>query len=435
MTLRDLPSVERLSAQLVELSSPLAVQVARAAIDEARARLRAGEVVEDLPGRARQLAGALAQNQLRRAINATGVLLHTNLGRATLAPSAVAAVAAVAAGHAILEVDEETGGRGDRQEACAALLRSLTGAEDAVVVNNTAAATVLAVAAVAAGREVILSRGQMVEIGGHFRLPEVIVQSGAALVEVGTTNRTRIGDYATAITPNTGMLLRCHPSNFRVLGFTEEASLAELVALGQECGVLVGDDLGSGALVDFTPFGLTEESRVQDSVLAGADLTWFSGDKLLGGPQAGIVVGKAAALARLKGHPLMRALRPDKLTLAGLEATLRLYLTGQAWEEIPTLRRIARSAESVRAACERIGQGQVIATVSEIGGGSLPGQTLPTWAIALEGDVVALARRLRQAPTPVYGRIEKGRLLLDLRTVDEDEEEALVAALQGVFHG
>jgi len=430
VTLRDLPSVEKLAAGLLELPQELAVAVAREAIGLARAALQRGESVRPLDETARALAAARGQRHLRRAINATGVLLHTNLGRATLAPSAVATVAEVAAGHATLEVEAETGGRGDRQRVIAALFRALTGAEDAVVVNNNAAATVLAVAAVASGREVILSRGQLVEIGGHFRLPEVIVQSGAHLVEVGTTNRTRIADYERAITANTGMLLRCHPSNFQVMGFTEEASLAELVALGRERGVVVGDDLGSGALVDFTPYGLLGEDLVQKSVATGADLVWFSGDKLLGGPQAGIVVGNAALIGQVKRHPLMRALRPDKLTLAALEATLRLYLTGKAWEEIPILRRIRRPADDIRAACERVGVGEVVPTISEIGGGSLPGKTLPSWAVALDGDVVALARQLRLAPTPVYGRIEKGRLLLDLRAVDDDEVPLIAAMLK-----
>lgn len=435
MTLRELPSVEVLASQLVQCSHELAVLAAREAIQQARLALQQGLAMPDLRALADEAIERFSQPRVRYAINATGVLLHTNLGRATLAPSAAAAVAAVAQGHATLEVNPETGGRGDRQEACAALLRALTGAEDAIVVNNNAAATILALAATSVGRDVILSRGQLVEIGGHFRLPDVIVESGARLVEVGTTNRTRIADYAKAVTDSTGMLLRCHPSNFRIVGFTEEATLAQLVALGRERGVLVGDDLGSGALVDLTPFGLTGESRVQDSVAVGADLVWFSGDKLLGGPQAGIIVGTKAAIARLKHHPLMRALRPDKLTLAGLEATLLLYRTGRAWEEIPTLRRICRTPESVRRAGERLGKGELVACVSEIGGGSLPGQTLPSWAVALNGDAVTLARRLRQGEVPVYGRIEKDRLLLDLRTVDESEEAVLAAMIERACNG
>ena len=437
MTLRELPSVEALSAQLAELNHELAVLVARQTIDEARAQLRAGESATDLPARARALAASLGRNQLRRAINATGVLLHTNLGRATLAPSAVAAVAAVAAGHATLEVDEDTGGRGSRQSVLAQLLRELTGAEDAVVVNNNAAATVLALAAIAAGKEVILSRGELVEIGGHFRLPEVIVQSGARLVEVGTTNRTRIADYEHAVSPNTGMLLRCHPSNFRVVGFTESATLEELVALGKRVGTPVGDDIGSGALVDFAPFGLTDEPQVQKSVAAGADLVWFSGDKLLGGPQAGIIVGRADLIQSIARHPLMRALRPDKLTLAALEATLRLYRTGRAWDEIPILRRIRRDHTEIGRRCrfvarklQTLGYDAATApTFSQVGGGSLPDRSLPSHTVVVRAEnLPALARSLRRAATPVYGRIEKDRLLLDLRAVDRDEEVALLAA-------
>lgn len=437
MTFRDLPSVEKLSAQLSELTHELAVAVARQAIDEAREQLRAGELVGDLATRARGLAAVMGRNQLRRAINATGVLLHTNLGRATLAPSAAAAVAAVASGHATLEVDEDTGGRGSRQTVIAQLFRELTGAEDTVVVNNNAAATVLALAALARGKDVILSRGELVEIGGHFRLPEVIAQSGAALVEVGTTNRTRIADYEKAITENTGMLLRCHPSNFRIVGFTESASLEELVALAKHAAVPFGDDIGSGALVDFSPFGLTDEPQVQKSVAAGADLVWFSGDKLLGGPQAGIIIGRKDLIATCKHHPLMRALRPDKLTLAALEATLRLYQTGCAWDEIPTLRRIKRESGQIDRRC-RIVAGKlrklgydatVEATLSQVGGGSLPDRMLPSHAVTIRSNnLPALARALRQAATPVYGRIERDRLLLDLRAVDHDEEAALLLA-------
>ena len=442
MTFRDLPSVEKLSAELAELNHELAVLVARQAIDEAREALRThpsppSAIEGDLAVRARALAAKLGRNQLRRAINATGVLLHTNLGRATLAPSAVAAVEAVASGHATLEVDEETGGRGSRQTVIAQLFRELTGAEDAVVVNNNAAATVLALTAIASGKEVILSRGELVEIGGHFRLPDVIAQSGARLIEVGTTNRTRIGDYEKALAEDTGMLLRCHPSNFRIVGFTEAPTLAELVALSRRVAIPFGDDIGSGALVDFTPFGLTDEPQVQKSVAAGADLVWFSGDKLLGGPQAGILVGRKDLIVACKEHPLMRALRPDKLTLAALEATLRLYKTGRAWDEIPVLRRIKRDDGEIARRCRivagklnKLGYSATVeATFSQVGGGSLPDRQLSSHAVSIRSDnLSALARALRHAPTPVYGRIERDRLLLDLRAVDKDEEERLFLA-------
>jgi L-seryl-tRNA(Ser) seleniumtransferase len=461
--LRALPAVDRIADrdELSHLPREAALRAARRALDEARTALRgaaAGDgrpvappTVEQIARRARALAEEAETPRLRRIVNATGVLLHTNLGRATLAPAAVRAVTEVAAGHANLEVDEETGGRGTRYAQVARLLCELTGAEDALVVNNNAAATLLPIAATASGREVIISRGQLVEIGGQFRLPDVIRQAGAHLVEVGTTNRTRIGDYEAALTERTALLLRVHPSNFKIVGFTEEASLPELVALGRRAGVAVHDDIGSGALVDLAPFGLTDEPLAAASIAAGADLVWFSGDKLLGGPQAGILVGKAAHVAPLKRHPLTRALRPDKLTLAGLEATLLLYRAGRAWTEIPILRRIARPADDVRAACDRLRAAllaaepsmagslaaDVVATEAEVGGGSLPGRTLPSFAVALSapgrGGADALARGLRQAATPVYGRIERDRVLLDLRAVDEAEEPWILDALRGIL--
>ncbi|MDX1932843.1 MAG: L-seryl-tRNA(Sec) selenium transferase [Capsulimonadales bacterium] len=454
--LRGLPSVEKLAASDALKSFPhaTAVRAARQVISDARRAVRQHGTgtprteidFETLVRQAREVAAADTRPAIRPAINATGVLLHTNLGRATLAPAAAAAVETVAGGHASLEVDEETGARGSRQAGIARLLCELTGAEDAYVVNNNAAATFLAVAGVAGGREVVLSRGQMVEIGGQFRLPEVIESAGARLVEVGTTNRTRIGDYERAMTDRTAMLLRVHPSNYRIVGFTEEASLEELIALGRARGVTVGDDIGSGALIDLSPFGLRDEPLIRDSVAAGADLIWFSGDKLLGGPQAGILIGTTSVLAPLKRHPLARALRPDKLTLAGLEATLRIYRSGDPWQEIPVLRRIARSPEEILAACGRVARAlrealpgfriDLSATLSEVGGGSLPGASLPSWAVAIEGEGSDdLARRLRRADRPVYGRMEKGRYLLDLRAVDEFEEAALIETFRSIADG
>lgn len=452
--LRALPAVEKLAAreELAALPRALAIAAARKAVDEARTALRAGgddaaaPSADALAARAAELARAVETPTLRRAVNATGVLLHTNLGRATLAPAAARAVAEVAAGHASLEVDEETGGRGSRQAHVTALLCELTGAEDAFVVNNNAAATFLPIAVLAAGRDVILSRGQMVEIGGQFRLPDVIESAGARLVEVGTTNRTRIGDYEARLSEQTAMLLRCHPSNYKIVGFAQEASLDELVALGRERGVPVADDIGSGALVDLSPYGLRDEPTAPGSIAMGADIVWFSGDKLLGGPQAGILVGRKELVAPLKKHPLARALRPDKLTLAALEATLRLYRAGRAWSDIPILRRIARPQENVRLAAARVADGLreavpvlragLIATMAEIGGGSLPGLTLPSWALAVTHPArrtEELARALRRLPLPVYGRIERDRLLLDLRAVDEDEERHLIAAFSGIL--
>lgn len=427
---RDLPSVEKLAASLTGHPHAVAVEAARQAISEARSALKAEKRTGDVFERAAILASELTRPTLRRAINATGVILHTNLGRATLAESTEQAIAAVAGGHATLETDEESGGRGSRQAHCAVLWKKLTGAEDALVVNNNAAATFLAIAGLAAGREVILSRGQMVEIGGHFRLPEVIEEAGAKLIEVGTTNRTRISDYARAITEQTAMLLRCHPSNYKIVGFTEHTNVKELVTLGRERGVPMGDDIGSGALIDLAPFGLTEEPTVKESLAAGADLVWFSGDKLLGGPQCGVLLGKAELIQKLARHPLMRALRPDKLTLAALEATLRIYLYGEPLAEIPTLRRIARPVEDIKEACERVGAGDIVETVSEVGGGSLPGLSLPGYALAIDTEnPELLARKLRQRDEPIFGRIEHGRFLLDLRCVDRHEEEKIHAAL------
>jgi L-seryl-tRNA(Ser) seleniumtransferase len=442
---RAIPSVERLSGHelLLDVPPSLRVIALRTVLAQAREAIAQGAVV--VPDEAALCecvlveAKRLTSNTLRPAINATGVLLHTNLGRATLAKSAAEAAFAVARQHATLETNEETGGRGSRQAHCAGLLCELTGAEDAYVVNNNAAATFLAIAALSANQETILSRGQMVEIGGHFRLPDVIRQAGAQLVEVGTTNRTRISDYASAITPNTAMLLRVHPSNYRIVGFTEDATLEELVMLGKERNICVADDIGSGALVDFAPYGLLDEPLVTDSVKTGADIIWFSGDKLLGGPQCGILVGTKAMLAPLKTHPLARALRPDKLTLAALEATLRLYATGQAWTEIPVLRRIRRPIEEIEAACHRVADAlpatlvpTVVPTLSEVGGGSLPARSLSSFAVSLSHtNINQLAYDLRHANTPVYGRIEQGKLLLDLRAVDEGEEEdGLIASLQ-----
>ena len=446
--LRRLPSVEVLShhPRLRNLPPERRAAAARKALEDARATLLRGEdAPTDLDALAARAAPPEPTPVVRRAINATGILLHTNLGRATLARAAVQAVAQAAAGHASLETDPETGGRGNRQRACADLLCRLTGAEDALVVNNNAAATLLAAAVLAGGREIVVSRGQLVEIGGHFRLPDVIESAGARLREVGTTNRTRIDDYARAVGPETALLLRVHTSNYRIVGFTEEATLPELVSLGRSRGIPVGDDIGSGALLDLSPLGLGEEPNAPRSVRDGADLVWFSGDKLLGGPQSGILVGRSECIERISKHPLARALRPDKMTLAALEATLTVYDRGDPWAEIPTLRRIGRPAEEVLNACGRVARSlrsqeptldvDIQPTESEIGGGSLPGRTLPSWAVSVlpsAESVTALGRRLRRAEAPVYSRIERGRLILDLRAVDSDEEAALCASFSMV---
>ncbi len=379
---------------------------------------------------------------LRPAINATGVVLHTGLGRAVLAASAADAVSEAARSHSLLEVDPESGERGSRLDHAAGLLRELTGAEDALVVNNCAAAVFLAVGALAAGREVVIARGQLVEIGGSFRIPDVICASGARLVEVGTTNKVRIRDYAEALTPETALILRVHPSNFRIVGFTEEPALEALCALGRERGVPVLDDLGSGALIDLTRYGLVAEPTVHASVAAGAEVVTFSGDKLLGGPQAGIVLGKSGSIARMKRHPLMRILRVDKLTMAALEATLRLYREEAAViAEVPTLAALTAAPERLRARAERLAallrplplQVELEAGISQVGGGSLPGEELPTTLVALQpraGSVTELSRRLRTGTPSVWGRIRRERLLLDPRTVRDEELEELAGAME-----
>jgi L-seryl-tRNA(Ser) seleniumtransferase len=433
--LRALPAVDRLAA---EVDAPRAVSVAaaRAVLAARRAELREGvEGDPDLAARAQAWARALTEPRLRRVLNATGVIVHTNLGRAPLAPAARAAVTAVAEGYANLEWDETEGGRGSRHAHIAPLLRELTGAQDAIAVNNCAGATLLAAAALAGrpGRDqVIVSRGQLVEIGGGFRIPDVIVQAGAQLVEVGTTNRTRRADYERAAGERTGAILRAHPSNFRQLGFVQEVEIEELC----ELGVPVIDDVGSGVLADGIPV-LDEEPSVRRSVAAGAALVCFSGDKLLGGPQAGILAGRADAVAAARAHPLARALRLDKLSLAALEATLRLYLDPErARREIPVLAMLtvaeAELSARARRLAEAIGDGaSVVAAVARVGGGALPLLELPGPAVALAGsDPDALAARLRAHEPPVAGRIEDGRLLLDPRTLAGDEVEAVAAAVR-----
>lgn len=383
----------------------------------------------------RSLAVAM-RGSLRPVINATGVVLHTNLGRAPLADAALARVSAVAKGYANLEYDLATGTRGSRSVHAAALLTALTGAEAALVVNNNAAATLLILAALGAGREVVVSRGELVEIGGGFRVPDVMAQSGAVLREVGTTNRTRTADYRAAIGPRTAMLLRVHPSNFRIEGFTERPALRDLVALSHESGVPLVEDLGSGCLVD----AVHGEPTVQQSVAAGVDLVCFSGDKLLGGPQAGIIVGREALIGRLQRHPLMRALRVDKLTLAALEGTLIEYRAGRALTSVPVLRMIDASAEAIAGRARRLAerlqtsdwQVSLVAGESAIGGGSAPGVALPTTLIALERpgwSADALDARLRACNPPIVARIETDRVVLDLRTVLDDQDNVLARTL------
>ena len=442
---RDLPSVERLltDERVASLTArhghDTMVDLARSVLAEYREAVRRHDGVPAQP-----LVDAVVKRaarfepSLRRVINATGVVIHTNLGRAPLAPSALAAMAAAGAGYSNLEYDIEAGARGSRFTHLSSLLCRVTGAAAAIAVNNNASALVLALAALAHDREVIISRGQLVEIGGGFRIPDVMRQSGANLVEVGTTNRTYVRDYADATTERTAALLRVHASNFRVVGFTEQPDIEQLATLARERELLLIDDVGSGALLDTRPFGLAQEPLVQASVAAGADVVLFSGDKLLGGPQAGIAVGHAGSIERMQRHPLARALRMDKASIAALAATLQHYARGDALEQIPVWRMISASLDGLRERAERwasaAGAGaEVTGGRSMIGGGSLPGEAVGTALTAIEppgGEADALAAALRAGDPAIVARIEHGRVLLDPRTVDPSEDDAVEQALR-----
>jgi L-seryl-tRNA(Ser) seleniumtransferase len=417
--LRDLPSVDVLARRS---DDPLAVEAARKVLARAREQIQAGDDPGDLEAELHaELVSARAPG-LRRVLNATGVIVHTNLGRAPLAAAALDRVREIAGGYSNLEYDVETGGRGSRQEHVAGALRRLTGAEAVLVVNNNAAAVMLALAALAEGREVLVSRGELIEIGDGFRIPDVLERSGARLREVGTTNRTRAADYESAIGPETALLLRVHQSNFRVVGFTEQPRLEELALVALSHKLPLVDDLGSGALVD-----VGDEPTARASLAAGADLVCFSGDKLLGGPQAGIVVGRAELVEKLRRHPLQRALRADKLTLAALEATLWLAL--EAPDEIPVLRMLREPVETIRARAARLASvvaGDVEETVARTGGGSLPLTELPSFACAVEEE---LAAKLRSCDPPVIAVVRDGRTLLDCRTLTDAEADEVAAAV------
>jgi L-seryl-tRNA(Ser) seleniumtransferase len=426
--LRDLPSVDELARGS---DDALAVEAARVVLVRAREDIRAGANPGDLAERLRQELAEARSAMLRRALNATGVIVHTNLGRAPLAEAALERVLEVGRGYSNLEYDLSAGTRGSRQDHVAGILRRLTGAEAALVVNNNAAAVLLALAAIAEGRDVLVSRGELIEIGDGFRIPDVLARSGARLVEVGTTNRTRAADYEQAIGPETAVLLRVHQSNFRLVGFTELPTVADLAKVAQRHELPLVDDLGSGALSPSNTVLLSEEPTVRESLEAGADLVCFSGDKLLGGPQAGIVVGNAELVERLRRHPLQRAVRADKLTLAALEGTLTLYLEPErALREVPVLRMALEEADAVRARAERLAEltgGEVEETVGRIGGGALPLAELPSFACAVEEE---LAAPLRAGDPPVVGVVRDGRLLLDCRTLTDPEAEEVAAAVK-----
>src|SRR5512133_879335 len=422
MRLRDLPSVDELARGL---DDPLAVEAARSVLARARGEIMAGFEPGDLPERVEAELAKMRTPSLRRVLNATGVILHTNLGRAPLGEAALERMLETGRSYSNLEYDVTGGTRGSRQDHVARLLRELTGAEAALVVNNNAAAVLLALAALAEGRDVIVSRGELIEIGDGFRIPDVLARGGARLVEVGTTNRTRAADYEQAVGPEPALLLRVHQSNFRVVGFTELPTVAELAGLARRHGIPLVDDLGSGALAD-----LPDEPSVRASLEAGADLVCFSGDKLLGGPQAGILVGRADLIERLRRHPLQRALRADKLTLAALEGTLALYQEpGRALREVPVLRMLVEPASEVRARAERLAEvvsGTVEETVGRVGGGAMPLAELPSFACVVEEE---LGAPLRAGDPAVVGIVRDGRLLLDCRTLSEGEVDEVAEAV------
>ena len=435
--LRRLPQVQRL-LELPEccrveaaFGRTATIEAVRQVIDALRREVLEGSVSvlprpQEMVAEAGRVLAARRRPHLVRTINATGIVLHTNLGRAPLAPEAVAAMAEIGGHYSNLEYDLETGARGSRTAGVEALLCGLTGAEAALAVNNGAAAILLALAALGGGGEVIVSRGELVEIGGGFRIPDVIRQGGATLVEVGATNKTRAADYASALGPRTRVLLKVHQSNFRITGFSAETSIAELAAVARPAGALVVADVGSGLLQ--ATAGISEPT-LREALEAGADLVTCSGDKLLGGPQAGLVLGTAEAVGPLRQHPLLRAVRLDKLSLAGLEATLMLHR--DAPERVPVRRMLLQTEETLRRRAERLvgmlGRGEVVGTVGFAGGGALPGEQMKSWAVALappRGPDEA-ARALRRGRPAVVGRVADGRLVLDMLAVGDDELEGL----------
>jgi L-seryl-tRNA(Ser) seleniumtransferase len=414
------------------------VDAVRSVLDEVRSQYPGENKIptqQDLERRIRETLQQWTKPTLEPVINASGVILHTNLGRAPLSLSALQAAQSVSLGYSNLEFDLQKGKRGSRLEHAETLLKRICGAPAAMIVNNNAAAVMLVLTALARRRSVVIARSQMVEIGGGFRVPDVMKQSGARLLEIGTTNRVHLSDYTSALDENPALVLRAHRSNFRILGFTSEPSLDEIAEAAHAAGVAVVDDLGSGALLDTARFGLGHEPMVQESLAAGADLVCFSGDKLLGGPQAGIIVGNDGLISRLKKHPLARALRADKLCLAALNATLLHYLKDEAEQEIPIWRMIATPPEQIRRRLERwaaeIGQGNIIEGESTVGGGSLPGETLPTFLLAISTPKPNhLLERLRRASPPVIARLEKNTVVLDPRTVLPEQEATLLSTLK-----
>lgn len=444
-SLRDLPSVEQLfqiSHELLhEYGRPLTLEALRSTLDEARERFKARPEAglpstEEILSRAESHLAAWTASSLQPVINATGVILHTNLGRAPLSEATLAAMQRAAANYSTLEYDIESGQRGSRLIHAESILQRLTGAQAALVVNNNASAVLLVLSALANRRRVIIARSQLIEIGGGFRLPDVMKQSGAKLVEVGTTNKVHVSDYQEALAEPAALVMRAHRSNFKIVGFTEEPELREIVQVAHQANVPVVDDLGSGALLDTEKYGLAHEPTVQESLAAGVDLVCFSGDKLLGGPQAGIIVGNKELIDRIKRHPLARAVRADKTSLAGVTATLLHYLKDEAEKQIPIWRMMSLTPDQIKVRAEAwrdaLGQGEVLPSESMVGGGSLPEECISTYALALTArSPDRFLKRLRKGHPPIIARVENDTILFDPRTVLDDE--TLVANLKSLL--
>ena len=447
--LRDLPSVEQLlqtqtAAELIaRFGRPLTLTAIRSALDEARARFKLNPE-SDLPSvelifaQTESTLTAWTKPTLVPVINATGVILHTNLGRAPLSEATIHAMDVVSRGYTNLEYDLEKGARGSRLIHAESVLQKLTGAESALVVNNNASAILLVLSALANRKRVIISRSQLVEIGGGFRVPDVMKQSGAKLVEVGTTNKVRLSDYQFAMEDPTALIMRVHPSNFKIIGFTEEPELKDIVETAHQAGIFVIDDLGSGALLDTSKYGIAHEPTVQESLSAGVDVVCFSGDKLLGGPQVGIIVGKKALIDKIKKHPLARAVRADKVCLAGVTATLLHYLKDDAEREIPIWKMMSLTLKQVKGRAEawknELGQGNVVEGESTVGGGSLPGESFKTYLLSLEvKSPDKFLKKLRQQHPPIIARTENNKILLDPRTVLPEQEGALLVGLNNAL--
>lgn len=449
ITLRDLPSVEQIlqtetAAELIaRYGRPLTLTAIRSTLDKIRARFNSGEIT-NIPLRDLILAqtdALLAEwtnPTLRSVINATGVILHTNLGRAPLSAATIHAMDSVSRGYSNLEYDLEKGARGSRLIHAESVLQKLTGAESAIIVNNNASAVLLVLSTLANKKRVVISRAQLVEIGGGFRIPDVMKQSGVKLIEVGTTNKTHLKDYEEVLQESSALVMRAHPSNFKIIGFTEEPELKEIADLAHKFNTLIIDDLGSGALLDTAKYGFAHEPTVQESLNAGVDIACFSGDKLLGGPQAGIIVGRKILIDKIKKHPLARAVRADKACLAGITATLLHYLKDEAEREIPIWKMMSLTLKQIRGRAEawrdQLGQGDIIAGESTVGGGSLPTESIQTFLLALSvKSPDKFLKRLRAQNPPIIARTENDKILIDPRTVMPEQEGALLVGLQNIL--